>query len=52
MGEHLVVGAALRQFGDADAHDPRRRLERQLGNGGREHLALAAMQVMIVERHD
>src|SRR5688500_16388492 len=33
IGEHLVVAAALRQLGDADACDACRRLETELGDG-------------------
>ena len=36
----------------ADSKDARRRLECELGDGGRQHLALAALQIVVVERED
>src|SRR5512132_2049769 len=52
MREHLVVGAALRKRQHADAKNARRWFERELGDRGGEHLALAAFQIVIVERED
>ena len=48
--QHLVIGPAFRQFGHADARHSHCRTESELGDCSRKHLALAALDVVVVER--
>src|SRR6185503_18288841 len=50
--EHFVVGATLGQLRHADARHARRGIEAEPGDRRGQHLSLAAVHVMVVERHD